>query len=105
MNLDLESIKQALGAFGTALNILRQAKDLLPDSPKKEEVNSAIETAARQFKIAEAQVAQSMDYELCKKHFPPEIMLLVDDKVWKCPACGNEINNKHEQKLFNLGRR
>ena len=42
MNFDYESIKQALGTLATMLNILKQAKDLLPDGPKKLEINSAM---------------------------------------------------------------
>jgi hypothetical protein len=93
MNIDIESIKLALGTFGTALTLLRQAKDLLPENSQKQELSIAIESAERQLKIAESQTAQSMGYELCKNHFPPEIMLSKDNKMWKCSICGNEINN------------
>ncbi len=95
MNFDIESIKQVISTFGTVLTALKQAKELLPDSSQKQELNVAIESAERQLKIAESQTAQSMGYELCKNHFPPEIMLSSDNESWKCPVCRNEI--KHLQ--------
>ncbi|MBI5351118.1 MAG: hypothetical protein HZB50_00605 [Chloroflexi bacterium] len=106
MNFDIESIKQALGTLGATLSLLKQAKDLLPESSQKQELNTAIESAERQLKIAEFQTAQSMGYELCKNHFPPEIMLSKDNKIWKCPKCENEINNSHKPpKYFVAGNR
>ncbi len=35
MNMDLETIKQALSALATTIGILKQAKDLLPENDKK----------------------------------------------------------------------
>jgi len=106
MNFDYESLKQALGTLATMLGILKQARDLLPDGPKKLEINSAIENAEKQLKIAESQTAQGMGYELCKNHFPPEIMLSKDNKIWKCPTCGNEIDKTSKPpKYFVKGRR
>ena len=96
MNIDIESIKQALGTLGATLTLLKQAKDLLPENSQKQELIIAIESAERQLKIAESETAQGMGYELCKNHFPPEIMLSKDNKIWKCPKCGNEINNTHK---------
>lgn len=94
MNLDVESIKQAISAFGAALTVLKQAKDLLPDSSQKQELNTAIESAERQLKIAESQTAHALGYELCRKHFPPEIMLSEDDKIWDCPVCKNKKDKR-----------
>ena len=105
MNLDIESIKQAISAFGAALTVLKQAKDLLPETSQKQELVLAIESAERQLKIAESQAAQGMGYTLCKNHFPPEIMLSKDNKVWKCPSCGNEIDKAPKSpKFFSRGR-
>ncbi|MEW6083420.1 MAG: hypothetical protein AB1607_02380 [Chloroflexota bacterium] len=68
--MDIESIKQGLTAIGMALTALNQAKDLLPENPKKQEISDAIVVAERQFKIAESQTAQGLGFELCRKHFP-----------------------------------
>ena len=106
MNIDIDSIKQALSTLGTTLTLLKQAKDLLPENSQKQELNTAIESAERQLKIAESQTAQGMGYELCKNHFPPEIMLSTDNKIWKCPTCGNEIDKTPSPpKYFTMGKR
>ncbi len=90
MNIDVELIKQAISAFGTALTVLKQAKDLLPDNSKKKELSSAIESVERELKLVESKTAHALGYELCRKHFPPEIMLSNDDQNWRCPMCGND---------------
>jgi hypothetical protein len=90
MNIDIESIKQAIGTLGATLTLLKQAKDLLPENSQKQELSIAIDTAERQLKIAESQTAHALGYELCRKHFPPEVMLSGDDQNWTCPECKNE---------------
>lgn len=90
--MDIESIKETIGALGIAIGVLKQAKDLLPDSTKKEEITEALKKAERELSLAESQVAHGLGYELCKNHFPPEIMLSIDEINWKCPKCDNERN-------------
>lgn len=90
MNIDIESIKQAISAFGTALTVLKQAKDLLPDNSKKKELSSAIESVERELKLAESKTAHALGYELCRNHFPPEIMLSDNDANWNCPICNSQ---------------
>jgi hypothetical protein len=90
MDVDIGAMKQALGTLGTALGILKQAKELLPAGPERDEFTETLEQAERKLKLAESQAAQALGYELCRKHFPPEIMLSEDEMIWKCPKCGNE---------------
>lgn len=92
--MDIDALKQGLSAIALALNTLKQAKDLLPPGKDKEQVSENVEKAERQLKIAEAQIAQSMGYRICKSHFPPEIMLSSDNENWHCPVCGNNISPK-----------
>jgi hypothetical protein len=92
MDIDIESMKQAFGTLSTALSVLKQAKELLPDGSDKDNIDKALKRAERQLKLAESQAAQGLGYELCKNHFPPEIMLSGNDAHWKCPECGNERN-------------
>lgn len=77
-----------------ALTALKQAKDLLPEGANKEEISENVDQAERQIKIAEAHIAQSMGYKLCRNHFPPEIMISADNENWRCVACGNELQPK-----------
>ena len=103
--MDFEALKQGLSAIALAISTLKQAKDLLPSGEEKEEVAENVEKAERQMKIAEANIAQSMGYKLCMKHFPPEIMLSEDGKSWHCPNCKNTINPKpsdHPARGLNL---
>jgi ActR/RegA family two-component response regulator len=92
MDIDIESLKQAFGTLATAINVLKQAKELLPDGSKKDDIDEALKKAERQLNLAEAQAAESLGYQLCKNHFPPEIMLSLDDVNWKCSKCYNEKN-------------
>jgi len=88
--MDIDALAKGIGLFTSALSALKQAIDLLPDSSKKADAAEALERAEREFKVAEAQVATKLGYEICRKHFPPEIMLSEDDMVWVCPQCGNK---------------
>ncbi|MFN8432711.1 MAG: hypothetical protein U0V18_01760 [Anaerolineales bacterium] len=92
MNLDIETIKNTISAFGAALTVLKQAKDMLPESTQKQDLNIAIESAERQLKIAEIKTAQVMGHEICKNHWPSGIMFSSDNKKWECPICGNTID-------------
>ena len=93
MNIDIESIRQALGTFGATLILLKQAKDLLPENSQKQELNAAIESSERQLKVAELELARALGHEICTNHWPSGIMISADKKNWKCPICENEIDN------------
>ena len=95
--MDAETIKQIAIAFEAVIPAIKQVIDLLPNGKRKKEIEQALKNAERQLKIAEAQSAQAMNYKLCQNHFPPEIMLTVDSRNWKCPACGNEIKYVHSE--------
>ena len=87
--MDFDALEKGVGLFNSALTALKQAIDLLPDSSKRADAAAALERAERELKVAEAEVAKKLGYEVCRKHFPPEIMLSKDDKNWECPHCGN----------------
>ncbi|MCI0727864.1 MAG: hypothetical protein L0332_14255 [Chloroflexi bacterium] len=93
MDIDLASLLQAVSFIKTAFESVKTAKDLLPAGPQKEEVEVAVVRAERELKLAEGRMASSLNYELCRTHFPPEIMLSSDDVNWTCPMCGNQKNN------------
>jgi len=87
--MDIDALAKGVSLFSSALTALKQAIDLLPDSSKKVDATAALERAEREFKLAEAEVAKKLGYEVCRKHFPPEIMLSENDEDWECPKCGN----------------
>jgi hypothetical protein len=91
--MDIDALTKGVGLFGSALAALKQALELLPDSSKKADAAAALERAEREFKLAEATAASKLKYELCRNHFPPEIMLSTDDVIWECPKCKNKKDN------------
>ena len=87
----IEEIKSALGLFATAIRVAKQAKDLLPEGPEKKAVEQSLEKAEKDSKLAEAQIAQALGYELCKCTFPPQPMLSLGYReqieYYQCPKC------------------
>jgi len=74
------------------VSLLRDAIDALPDSDKKKQAVQALLQAEQQFKIAEAEAARGLGYEICQSHWPPEVMLLTGQEGhYRCPQCGREI--------------
>ncbi len=87
--MDIDSLSKGIGLFSSAILAVKQAIELLPDGAKKENASAALQRAEREFKIAEAQSAAQLKYQICRNHFPPEVMLSNDERHWKCPSCGN----------------
>jgi hypothetical protein len=89
--MDMDAFAKGVRLFGSALATLQQVI-ALPDGSKKAEASAALERAEREFKTAEAEVADKLEYEICRSHFPPETMLSKDERNWQCPKCGNTMN-------------
>jgi len=92
--MDIDTLSKGIGIFSAALSALKQAINLLPETRQKADAEVAYEQACRELKIAEAEVANSLKYEICRAHFPPEIMLSEDDKIWTCPVCKNKKDKR-----------
>jgi hypothetical protein len=90
MNIDLNALKESLMSMASALTMLKQLIDSMPNGRKREEATAALKQAERQLKLAEAQTMQSLGYEMCRNHELPEIMLSKDDLNWECPKCNNK---------------
>jgi hypothetical protein len=90
MDFNFEMLKEAFTAATAALGLAKQIKDSLPQGSKKDEVDEALQKAERHLKLAESQIAEGLSYQLCRNHFPPEIMHSADERNWSCPQCGNE---------------
>jgi hypothetical protein len=93
MDFDLNSLGKSFELLRSAMGVMRDAKELLPDGAKKTEVELQIVQAERAAQLAEAQLAQSLGYHLCKSTFPPQIMLKVShagvQETFSCLKCGN----------------
>jgi hypothetical protein len=94
--MDIDKLSKGVGLFSAALAALKQAISLLPDNAHKSDIEAAYEQAYRELKIVEAETADKLKYEICRAHFPPEIMLSKDDKIWVCPVC----NNKKDKRVY-----
>jgi hypothetical protein len=96
----ISAVKTTFDALRSAIGLLKDTKDLLPKDEKTATITAAIATAESSSKIAEAEVAKALGYELCKCEFPPTPMLTVGyfniqvsnhsatDPVFECPKCG-----------------
>jgi hypothetical protein len=91
------AIKTTFDALRSAMGLLKDAKGLLPSGDQREAaISQALATAESSSKIAEAEIAKSLGYELCKCEFPPTPMLTVGEHngrpktgpVYECPKCG-----------------
>ena len=91
----MEGVKASLSLFGQAIGLVKQTKDLLPDSQDREAIEKSLEEADKAARMAEAQIAQALGYELCKCTFPPQIMLsegykevdFTQQEEYVCPLC------------------
>jgi len=93
------ALKPTFDALRSAMGLLKDAKELLPPGdPRQTAISQALVTAESTSKLAEAEIAKALGYELCKCEFPPAIMLTVgrhNDRsghsgpVYECPKCGD----------------
>ena len=84
-------MKVAFDLFGKAIGLAKDAKDLLPGGDKKSSVEKTLDEAERASKLAEAQLAKALGYELCECTFPPQIMLRVGEEI-QCPNCKRRLS-------------
>jgi hypothetical protein len=91
------AVKSTFDTLKSAIGLLKDAKGLLPEGDQREKaITMALDSAAASAKIAEAEVAKALGYELCKCEFPPTPMLTVGElngrpktgPVYECPKCG-----------------
>jgi hypothetical protein len=96
----ISAVKTTFDALRSAIGLLKDTKDLLPKDEKTAAIAAALLTAESSSRIAEAEVAKALGYELCRAHFPPVVMLQVGyhtanaDKfsetgrpIFGCPEC------------------
>lgn len=88
MSIDPADIKSWSEAAGAALAALKAAKDLLPAGKKKQDAERAIEAAERDLQVAYASAAKELGFELCRRHWPPGIMVMNDRDIYVCRDCG-----------------
>jgi hypothetical protein len=96
-------VKTAFDTLKSAIGLVKEAKDLLPaDDQREKAIAMALDSASTSAKIAEAEMAKALGYELCKCQFPPTPMLTIGHMtanqppatalgkpVFECPRCGS----------------
>ena len=100
MNFDLEFVKQAFGALGNALTVLKQAKDLLPEGGKKVEVAKAIENAETELKNAEGKIRGRLwDMNCAETIFHQKLCALIMIKIGNAQSVKTR---KTQESMFDL---
>jgi len=96
----ISALKSTFDALRAAIGLVKDTKDLLPKDEKTAAITAALATADSSSRVAEAEVAKALGYELCRAHFPPIAMLSVGYHVanadefsqmgkivFECPQC------------------
>jgi lipopolysaccharide biosynthesis regulator YciM len=95
-----EAFKGIFDGLRSAISLVREVQGASPANDQQEKLISAALTKAEDAsKIAEAEIAKALGYELCKCEFPPTPMLTVgfrevygkegqSQSVYECPKCG-----------------
>lgn len=92
MDLDFDALSKGFDLLNKTINSLKGLKDLLPHGKEKETVQKNLEQAEQSTKLAEAQIAKGLGYDLCQCTFPPQIMLQVGEEV-QCPKCKRRLSD------------
>lgn len=98
MSDDVALLKMGFDTLRSALGLIRDVKDVLPDSANTQVIEASLKASEQQMAIAEVQIAQSLGYALCRCTFPPTPMLKVGHRsprngtttsldVNECPKC------------------
>jgi hypothetical protein len=93
------AFKSAMDAIRTVVELIRSSRsnDKTPSSEEQAQIDRAIAEADKLAKIADAQTAKALGFELCHCKFPPVAMLTVGfldrradagKPVHECPQCG-----------------
>jgi len=96
--MDILAIKTAFSLCKEVIDLLKKAKEIIPNGIEKKTIDSKIEEAEKSFKIAESKLAQELGYQLCRCTWPPQIMICIEheeygDKV-QCPNCKHIISSE-----------
>ena len=84
----LKTIAEGLGAVETLKRLIPK----FPDQRDKDEAERALRYAEVAFQVAQAEIARKLEYPICRRHWPPEIMLLNGycdpyTEEFRCPKC------------------
>jgi hypothetical protein len=89
--MDLTSLKDYFTAAASLMTILKNAKDMIPKGPQRDDAERALAEAERALRISEASAAVALNYEICRCTWPPQIATSIGtrnyEEKFQCPAC------------------
>jgi hypothetical protein len=89
------SLKDYLASAATFLTILKNAKDMIPKGPQRDDAERALAEVERALRISEASAAVALNYQICKCTWPPQIATSIGVVGWeekfRCPACSKTL--------------
>jgi hypothetical protein len=92
--MEFQNLLSGLALAKSAVEIASSAVDLIADSTKREAARTALDQSKRAFALAEIQIAQQLDYPICRCEFPPLICTSDANHKFTCPKCGAD-NTPH----------
>jgi len=101
----MQAVKIGFDTLRAALGLVKDVQEVMPAGEKKEAVGLSLAEATKQLKLAEAQIAQGLGYQLCRCTFPPTPMLEVGEQysmtdqrmlIYECPICNRNTGSPHE---------
>jgi hypothetical protein len=93
--MDSMSLKDYLTSAATLLTILKNAKDMIPKGPQRDDAERALAEAERALRISESNAAVALNYEICRCTWPPQIATSIGARDgierFRCPLCGKTL--------------
>ena len=88
----LAAFTAAFTAYEKLSKFIRDWTTKLPDTPAKQAAVKDLEHAEEALQLAKIELAKGFGFPICKRHFPPGVLLDIREDVfpkWKCSTCGH----------------
>lgn len=89
--MNVSALKQGLTIANNAVKELVSAQKNLSAGKKKDKIGQLLKDAQERLKEAEARIAHELEFPICKRCWPPEIMVHNDENEYVCRNCGKEV--------------
>lgn len=99
MAFDIQPFQNYIASANGVIALIKSVTGMLPKG-EKPAVEEKLKEAEGALALANAQLAQSLNYQLCQCSFPPSIMLWRHgERAFVCDACGyrNEIGPEEQE--------
>lgn len=89
--MNIHAINEGVTILRNAVNALKSATDKLPSGKQKKEAERLLKNAEERIKEAEARIGHELGFPICKRCWPPEIMVHNDEGEFVCKGCGKTM--------------